>query len=173
MSAATDQHFFQHLVQSHYQDLYRYAFSLVKNPDDASDLVQATFTIWAQKGHQLQDLSKAKSWLFTTLHREFLNLYRKAQKAPQSLTDPDTQLANLVSPITSPETALDAKTVLQALEELDETFRTPLQLFYLSDLNYREIAEVLKVPLGTIMSRLARGKIHLRERLIASHSAAL
>lgn len=168
MTAVTDQHFFQHLVQSHYQDLYRYAFSLAKKPEDAADLVQTTFTIWAEKGHQLQDLSKAKSWLFTTLHRQFLSLYRQAQKEPQPLTDPTLQLDNLVSPTASPESTLDAKTVLLAMDSLDETFRAPLQLFYLSDLNYREIAEALQVPLGTIMSRLARGKMQLREKLVTS-----
>jgi RNA polymerase sigma factor (sigma-70 family) len=172
MPAATDQHFFHHLVKSHYQDLYRYAFSLAKKPEDAADLVQATFTIWAEKGHQLQDVSKAKSWLFTTLHREFLSLYRKAQQSFSAAADPTYELEKLISPGPSVETRLDAKTVLEALSSLDETFRTPLQLFYITDLNYREIAEVLQVPLGTIMSRLARGKIHLRERLLANETRA-
>jgi RNA polymerase sigma factor (sigma-70 family) len=172
MTAATDQHFFQQLVQSHYQDLYRYAFSLAHKPEDASDLVQSTFTIWAEKGHQLQDLSKAKNWLFTTLYRQFLSLYRQSQKQPQPLSDPTLQLDNLVSNTPSPETTLDAKTVLLAMEQLDETFRAPLKLFYLSELNYREIAEVLQVPLGTIMSRLARGKMQLRERLLDPTSAS-
>jgi len=63
---------FQELVDAHYQPLYRFAYSLAKNPDKAADLVQQTYCIWAQKGDQLKDRSKAKTWLFTTLYREFL-----------------------------------------------------------------------------------------------------
>ncbi|MFP6879595.1 MAG: sigma factor, partial [Roseibacillus sp.] len=63
---------FEELVDAHFQPLYRFAFSLAKDPDRAADLVQQTFVIWAQKGHQLKDRSKAKTWLFTTLYREHL-----------------------------------------------------------------------------------------------------
>ncbi len=166
MTVVTDQHFFNQLIQSHYQDLYRFAFSLVKNADDAADLVQTTFTIWAQKGHQLQDMSKAKSWLFTTLHREFIDLYRKLQRAPQALEA--TEVEQLPSADQLPEIAHDARIALQALDALDPLYADPLRLFYLSDLNYREIAEALHVPIGTIMSRLSRGKAHIRELLIAT-----
>ena len=64
---------FEQIVSQHYEPLYRFAFSLTRSEADACDLTQQTFYIWATKGHQLQDRSKVKSWLFTTLHREFLN----------------------------------------------------------------------------------------------------
>src|SRR5262249_20576070 len=63
---------FESLVHLHYAALYRFALSLTCNENDASDLTQQTFYIWATKGHQLRDVSKVKAWLFTTLHREFL-----------------------------------------------------------------------------------------------------
>ena len=74
---------FEELVDAHYQPLYRFAFSLAKDPDRAADLVQQTFVIWAEKGHQLKDRSKAKTWLFTTLYREHLSHARRASKFPE------------------------------------------------------------------------------------------
>jgi RNA polymerase sigma-70 factor (ECF subfamily) len=74
---------FENLVDQYYQALYRFGFSLAKDPDRASDLVQQTFVIWAQKGHQLKDRSKAKTWLFTTLYREYLGNARRSQRHPE------------------------------------------------------------------------------------------
>src|SRR5690242_4790608 len=69
---------FERLVSLYYPSLYRFAFSLTRQESDACDLTQQTFYIWAKKGHQLNDLSKVKSWLFTTLHREYLQQRRRA-----------------------------------------------------------------------------------------------
>src|SRR5262245_18980157 len=63
---------FEAIVCEYYEPLYRFALSLTRSRADASDLTQHTFYVWATKGHQLQDISKVKSWLFTTLHRAFL-----------------------------------------------------------------------------------------------------
>src|SRR5205823_225263 len=68
---------FESLVSLHYVSLYRFALSLTRKESDASDLTQQTFYVWASKGYQLEDTSKVKSWLFTTLYREFLQLRRK------------------------------------------------------------------------------------------------
>ena len=68
---------FESLVAAYYEPLYGFAFGLTRNEADACDLVQQTFSIWANKGHQLRDTSKVKTWLFTTLHREFLGARRK------------------------------------------------------------------------------------------------
>lgn len=165
MSEAIDPHFFQHLVQTYYQDLYRFAFSLAKRPEDASDLVQQVFTTWAQKGHQLLDRTKAKSWLFTTLHREFLHRHRRAQRGPQLLTSEEANLEEMAGFEPNMERAIDGNSALRVLRTLEDPFGEPMRLFYLSDMNYREIAEALGVPIGTIMSRLSRGKALLREKL--------
>src|SRR5437762_9943002 len=71
---------FETLVKLYYQDLYRFGFSLTRNEADACDLTQETFYIWANKGHQLKDLGKVKGWLFTTLHREFLQMSRRQER---------------------------------------------------------------------------------------------
>ena len=68
---------FTQLVDAHYTPLYRFALSLTRNTSDACDLTQQTFFIWARKGEQLRDAAKAKSWLFTTLYREFLRGRRR------------------------------------------------------------------------------------------------
>ncbi len=70
---------FENLVGRYYEPLYQFAFSLTRDEADACDLVQQTFCIWANKGHQLRDTTKVKTWLFTTLHREFLGARRQAR----------------------------------------------------------------------------------------------
>src|ERR1700733_2022173 len=73
---------FENLVAIHYGPLYQFAFSLTRDEADACDLTQQTFCIWAAKGHQLRDESKVKTWLFTTLHREFLSTRRRQIRFP-------------------------------------------------------------------------------------------
>jgi len=155
---------FTQLVDAHYAPLYRFALSLAKNPADAGDLVQQTFFIWATKGHALRDAGKAKSWLFTTLYREFLRGRRREARVT-SVEDLPAGEADLPAEETDRVQRMDAALVLEALQEVDEVFRTPLTLFYLEDLSYLEIAATLEVPIGTVMSRLSRGKIQLRAAL--------
>jgi RNA polymerase sigma-70 factor (ECF subfamily) len=155
---------FTQLVDAHYAPLYRFALSLTKNSADACDLTQQTFFIWARKGEQLREADKAKSWLFTTLYREFLRGRRRAdhmtalEDLPPGESDPAAPEVDLV-------TGMDAGLVVEALQEVDEVYRVPLTLFYLEDLSYKEIADTLGVPIGTVMSRLSRGKSQLRTAL--------
>jgi RNA polymerase sigma-70 factor, ECF subfamily len=152
---------FTQLVDAHYAPLYRFALSLARNGSDAGDLVQQTFFIWATKGHGLRELSKVKSWLFTTLYREFLRSRRRESRSlsledlPPGEKEPLAEDVDRVSRI-------DAGAVMAALQSVDETFRAPLTLFYIEDMSYQEIAAALEVPIGTVMSRLSRGKIQLR-----------
>jgi RNA polymerase sigma-70 factor (ECF subfamily) len=155
---------FAELVDAHYAPLYRFALSLARNGSDAGDLVQQTFFIWATKGHGLREISKAKSWLFTTLYREFLRGRRRDSRSssiedlPPGEKEPAAEDVDRVARI-------DAAAVMAALQTVDETFRAPLTLFYLEDMSYQEIAEALDVPIGTVMSRLSRGKSQLRTAL--------
>lgn len=153
---------FEQLVDSHYESLYRFALSLTHREADACDMTQQTFYRWASKGHQLRDKSKAKSWLFTTLHREFLGIRRHEVRFPHLELDqvPEEELTAASPSITG---RLDGKSLMQALSQIDELYRAPLLLFYLENHSYREIAEILDVPAGTVMSRLARGKAMLRQ----------
>ena len=155
---------FESLVACHYKPLYQFAFSLTRDEADACDLTQQTFCIWAAKGHQLRDVSKVKTWLFTTLHREFLGARRKMVRFPQV----ELEQAAGELPVVPPKTFndLDTAQVLAALARLDEIYRVPVALFYLQDYSYNEIAGILEVPIGTVKSRLARGLGRLHQLLV-------
>lgn len=162
---------FEQLVDAHYQALYRFAMSLAKNPDTASDLVQQTFCIWAQKGHQLRERSRAKTWLFTTLHREFLSYARKSKRySDQELTE--AVAGRLGSSEDDTDRQMDGQRALELLGDLDDSFRAPITLFYLQQHSYKEIAEILDIPMGTVMSRISRAKEMLRRRMTAEPSSA-
>jgi RNA polymerase sigma-70 factor (ECF subfamily) len=151
---------FHDIVADHYAALYRFAYSLSRNAHDASDLTQQTFLVWARKGAGLRDPGKVKSWLFTTLYREFLRQQRRS--APMQTSD--EAFLEHVAPPAEPDqlSRLDAEDVLAALHRMEPAYREPLLLFYMEDLAYREIAEVLGIPIGTVMSRIARGKTRLK-----------
>lgn len=154
---------FESLVEQYYKPLYQFAFSLTRVEADACDLTQQTFTIWATKGHQLRDASKVKTWLFTTLHREFLDSRRRQTR----FTHIELESMEAELPAISPAAIsnLDIAHVLNTLTRVDEVFQGPVTLFYLQDCSYNEIAEILGVPLGTVKSRLARGIGQLQQLL--------
>ena len=155
---------FEQIVSQHYELLYRFAFSLTGTEADACDLTQQTFYIWATKGHHLRDRRKVKSWLFTTLHREFLNSRRRAVRFPHyELTDATEDL-----PAIAPETMdkLDAARLIESLGKVKEPYRAALSLFYLEEYSYKEIADILEIPLGTVRSRISRGIAHLQQLVL-------
>ena len=162
---------FAELVDAHYQALFRFGMSLTRDVNRASDLVQETFCIWAAKNSQLRDRSKAKTWLFTTLHREFLSQRRRAAKFSDEPLDEEKTEA-LVAPEEDAERQMDGQRAMELLGALDESYRAPLALFYLQQHSYKEIAEILDIPIGTVMSRLSRGKEMLRQRMKAEPSSA-
>lgn len=150
-------------VASHYQSLYAFGFSLAGNADDASELTQETYSRLMTKGGQLRDPSKVKSWLFTTLYRVFLGWRARRERLPHlEICSVEGEL-----PAISPEQidVLENDVVRDALLALEEHHRVPLTLFYMNDHSYEEIAEILNVPIGTVMSRLSRAKDMLRESL--------
>src|SRR5512137_2220475 len=155
---------FQSLVDLHYGPLYRFAMSLTRAESDACDLVQHTFLTWATKGHQLQDPSKVKSWLYTTLHRAFLESRRRVTRFPHiELSEAETELPSVEPDLVS---RLDAQDVLELLSRVDEQFQAAVALFYLEDYSYNEIAGILEIPLGTVKSRIARGLAQLKELVL-------
>ena len=130
---------FESLVARFYEPLYQFAFSLTRAEADACDLTQQTFYVWATKGHQLRDQTKVKTWLFTTLHRAFLESRRRQVRFPHFELDE----VPLDLPTLSPATVnqLDSPQVLHALAQVDEIYQAPVTLFYLEDCSYKEIAD--------------------------------
>ena len=155
---------FEQLVDDHYEALYRFALSLTKKVDTASDLVQQTFCIWAEKGGQLRDRSKAKTWLFTTLHREYLGQVRLSNRYSPDGFDEEAA-SRIAAEDEETDRQIDGHRVLELLGALEESCRAPLTLFYLQQHSYKEIAQILDLPIGTVMSRLSRGKDQLRAAL--------
>ena len=158
------------IVDSLYSSHYQFAVSLTKSESDALDLVQQTFLTFGQRLDQIRDFSKIKSWLFTTLRRHFLLKIRRYKKHPevQFLADAHD------FPTEDPEVwkSLDARNVRDALLQVDEKYRVVLELFYLNNLSYREIVDALGIPIGTVMSRLSRGKAQLRSILWRRHQGS-
>jgi RNA polymerase sigma-70 factor (ECF subfamily) len=155
---------FEDVVEKYYRPLYQFALSLSHSEAEACDLTQQTFYTWTIKGDQLRDGTKVKAWLFTTLHRAFLQTRRREMRFPHyELGDVASEL-----PWIPPREAigLDAADVLDALTKIDELFRAPLALFYLEDYAYKDIAHILGVPLGTVKSRIARGIGQLQKLLV-------
>lgn len=152
----------QRLVEEHYAALYRYACRLSGSVDEASDLTQETFCKAQAQFGQLRDPNRAKAWLYSILRNAYLHRVRDSSNrrcvSLDQIADPPVEVSD-VSPEIEPARLQDA------LNELPEGFRTPLILFYFGDCSYREIAEQLDLPIGTVMSRLARGKAYLRQRL--------
>jgi RNA polymerase sigma-70 factor (ECF subfamily) len=154
---------FEQLVDRFYQPLYRFALSLARREAEACDLTQQTFYLWATKGHQLRDKSKVKTWLFTTMHRAFLGSRRRETRFPHHEFDQVSHELPALSPTVVND--LDGSIAIEALMSVDELYRAPLTLFYLKEHSYKEIAELLDLPIGTVMSRLSRGKQQLRQLL--------
>jgi RNA polymerase sigma-70 factor (ECF subfamily) len=137
--------------------------TLTRTESDAGDLVQETFLTWATKGHQLQDLSKGKSWLYTTLYRRFLEGQRRITRFPElEITAAESELAEVDPTVVQ---NLDGRTVCEFLTRVDAQYRAAVSLFYLEDYSYGEIAVILDVPLGTVKSRIARGLAQLKKLL--------
>ena len=154
---------FEAIVCEHYEALFRFAMSLTRAESDAWDLTQQTFYTWATKGHQLSDISKVKSWLFTTLHRAFLMARRKQSR----FTHYDLEEVSDQLPAVSPrvDTQADCCEVLRALAKLDEVYQAAVALFYLDDCSYKDIAAILDVPVGTVKSRMAEALNQLGRQL--------
>jgi RNA polymerase sigma-70 factor, ECF subfamily len=147
------------VVMTYYRQLYRYALSLTSHEADAADLTQQTAVKFALNWQNIREDGAIKSWLYTTLYREFLLLRRGDRKAIEFDESHMPQPFGETSP---QELRVDSRTAVELLKHMDEPHRSVLSLFYIEDLSYREIAEVLEVPAGTVMSRLSRAKDALR-----------
>ena len=152
----------ERVVSELYAPVYRFALVLAQSETEAADLTQETFLILCRQYEQVREPDKIRSWLFTTLRRLFFRTLRRRQLHPEVEINPQNQEAT-VEP--AGPRAVDASAILSAASELEEDHRIVLELFYIADLSYKEISSALQIPIGTVMSRLARAKERLRGAL--------
>jgi RNA polymerase sigma-70 factor (ECF subfamily) len=150
------------IVREHHHAVYGYAFRLTGSAADAEDLTQHAFLVAHQKLGQLQSIDHARGWLFAILRNAFLKSQRK--RRPALAGNLDLKIESVPEKLPSDD-AIDQEALQSALDELPEKFRIVLMMFYFQDCSYRDISDQLGVPMGTVMSRLARAKGHLRARL--------
>lgn len=156
------------LVWEHYEFLYRYAYRLSGSAHDAEDLTQQAFLASQRSLHQLRSPDNARAWLAAIVR----NAYRRNFRSDASGSFlPLEAIPEPIEPAAE-DGRVDREELQTALAELPEEFRSVLTLYYQEHLSYREIAAMLEVPVGTVMSRLSRGKAHLRRRLLRSMETA-
>lgn len=167
---------FEKYAMQYVDQLYAAALRMTRNPSDAEDLVQEAYTKAYSSFHQYKPGTNLKAWLYRILTNTYINLYRKRQRQPlQSNTETveDWQMAkageHTSSGLRSAETeALDGlpdSDVKDALQSIPEDFRLAVYFADVEGFAYKEIAEILDVPIGTVMSRLHRGRKLLRDLL--------
>lgn len=160
----------QQLVDDYYAILYRYAYRLSGSAADADDLTQDAFCKAQAQLSQLRDPGRAKSWLFSILRNAYLHRARAQQAHRHVSLD---QVPDLPECPADAMPEVEPERLQAALADLAEVFRTPVILYYFEDFSYRDIAEQMDLPLGTVMSRLARAKAYLRSRLMPAPNEAL
>lgn len=164
---------FWELADAHLAFLYNMALRYSRNHYDAEDLVQETLYIAFKKFDQLREEKKFKSWLFAILRNSYLKDRRHNRKIMQSEYDDSIDYidaletaAKQIDIESAYEQKIASEQIQQLIDELPEKQKTPLLLYYVSDMSYQEISETMEVPIGTVMSRLSRGKQILKQKML-------
>lgn len=165
---------FKELAYPHMKLLYNVALKYTGNVFDAEDIVQETYLMAFNKFHQLKEPSKCKPWLLRILRNNFLKNCRK-NKNQQRLSETEyiEFLETHIRQKGADEMLVEEsenKTLNQAIDKLPMKYREVLALYYMDDMLYKEIAEVLDIPMGTVMSRLTRAREGIKTSLLRAHT---
>jgi len=150
------------LAAEYHAEVYRYAYRLTGSPPDAEDLTQHVFLMAQSRGEQLRDVGCIRSWLLAIARNTYLKAARRRPPIPAGSLNLD------IDGLPAPESHIDIdrERLQSALDDLPDEFKIVVLMFYFEGCSYREIAQRLDLPDGTVMSRLSRAKSHLRRRLL-------
>ncbi|PIR01364.1 MAG: hypothetical protein COV66_01855 [Nitrospinae bacterium CG11_big_fil_rev_8_21_14_0_20_45_15] len=164
-----EQECFNLYLRPHFELIFKSACRLTGNSLEAEDFAQETFYIGIKNFYQLKEHSKCKSWLFSILRNLFLKEIERKRNRIEVDFDAVCERLHDSSSIEKDLIKSELKRMIKdGLAKLDERLRLPLQMFYFEDKSYKEISEDMQIPIGTVMSRIARAKIHLRDEFISS-----
>ena len=156
--------------------LYNMAWRYTGNKYDAEDLLQETYYMAFKNYDQLRDNSKIKSWLFTIMRNTYLKSQRQYSQDKKAEYDDGVEYidvlenaAQKVDLATAYERKIESEQIQLLLAEMPEKYKSPLLLYYMSEMSYQKISETLDLPMGTVMSRLSRGKQILKKRVLRAH----
>lgn len=152
------------VIAEFHRDVYRYAFRLSGNAEDAEDLTQQTFLMAHQRLHQVRDPAKVDRWLYAVLRSCYLKSVRRSRPISASSVEIDVDEI----PAEPHEDGIDRQLLQMAVDDLPDRLKIVVVMFYFEHASYQQIAEALDVPMGTVMSRLSRAKGRLRQRLLRS-----
>ncbi|MBX9939260.1 MAG: sigma-70 family RNA polymerase sigma factor [Candidatus Obscuribacterales bacterium] len=166
-------------VKQYSRELYQFAFLRVNKREDAEDLVQVTFIKAYRSYASFRTDSNPRAWLYAILANSIKDHLRKSGMSEISLEDESDLLSQLPDPANTPETALiekdeqerQSQALARGIANLPEQFAAPLLLREVNDLSYKEIADLLSIPIGTVMSRLSRARNALFEIVNKESSA--
>jgi RNA polymerase sigma-70 factor, ECF subfamily len=165
---------FDKYLSPHVPMIYKSAIRMCGNPNDAQDLVQETLYSALKNFHQIHDPEKSKYWMFSILRNVFLKDIEKTKKRAEIEFD---AVCDKLTDHEHPEKVFlrtEVKNnIKEILDKLDERLKTALMLFYFEGQSYKEISESLNIPIGTVMSRIARAKVYLKRELLRSESLKL
>ncbi len=146
--------------------LWRFAMRLTRNNTDAEDLVQRTCVRALERKMQWQLGSNLLAWLFTIMHSIWMNELRQRRNHPEELLDENWQDIDQRMSHETPEQSLACRQMLRIVDELPEAHRLVLNLIAVEGMTYQEAADVLSVPIGTVMSRLARARDNIDSKML-------
>ena len=175
-SQVEDRQLFEDEVMRYLDGLYCYALHLARNDEDACDLVQETYARAFKAYRQYELGTNARAWLFTILRNTFLNRIRKAKRSPvKARFEEQEEIASAIPDSVQPPLGTDPETELirdemrediqAAMSRLPESFRSAVILCDVEGFSYKEISSILDVPVGTVRSRIHRGRAMLQKML--------
>ncbi|MGE0267904.1 MAG: sigma-70 family RNA polymerase sigma factor [Candidatus Omnitrophota bacterium] len=157
---------FEENLLEHVDSLYHFAYRLTRNREEAEDLVQEASLGGLKSYHRFIEGTNFRAWMFAILRNIHINQYRKKSREPHKVNYEVVENFISLPEFTGFAEELFSEALQQSLDQLPEGLRTVLMLFYIEELSYKEIAEVMKCPVGTVMSRLFMARQCMKKKMI-------